>query len=70
MRPEAEEQPCQQAIECLAPCLAPKLCNSVQVSATTMRLFRLFSAVSILRVCRNRTFNAVVAGSNPARLTI
>ena len=35
-----------------------------------MQLFAFFSAQSVLGMNRNRTFNAVVAGSSPARLTI
>jgi hypothetical protein len=35
-----------------------------------VQLFALFSALSILGMRRERTFNAVVAGSRPARLTI
>ena len=42
----------------------------MQVGATIAPLFALFCALSILGVCRDRTFNAVVAGSIPARLTI
>ena len=55
---------------CLAPCLAPKFGNSVQLGAMNVQLFALFSAVSVLGMRRNRTFNAVVAGSSPARLTM
>ena len=42
----------------------------MQVGAIIAPLFALFCALSILGVCRDRTFNAVVAGSIPARLTI
>ena len=39
-------------------------------SAAEVQLFPLFSAGDSLERCRDRTFNAVVAGSIPARLTI
>ena len=42
----------------------------MQFGARNAPLFALFSALSILGMCRDRTFNAVVAGSSPARLTI
>jgi hypothetical protein len=55
---------------CLAPRLAPKSWYSMQLRATIAPLFVLFCALSVLGMCRDRTFNAVVAGSSPARLTI
>src|SRR5690349_8576364 len=47
-----------------------KFGNSVQFGAMNAQLFAFFSARSVLDRNCNRTFNAVVAGSSPARLTI